>query len=42
MKWKIIKFAVLCYGTYKILSNALVRKVLWVVLKHESQKLLPR
>lgn len=42
MKWKLIKFAVLCYGTYKLLSIALVRKMLWVALKHEGQKLLPR
>lgn len=42
MKWKIFKFVAFCYGTYKILSNALVRKLLMVFIKHESQKLLPK
>lgn len=40
MKWKLFKAVALVYGAYKILSNALLRKVLFILLKHESQKLL--
>ena len=40
MKWKLFKIAAFCYGAYKILSNALVRKLLFVFLKHEGRKLL--
>lgn len=42
MKWKVFKFVAFCYGAYMILSNALVRKLLMVFIKHEGQKLLPR
>lgn len=41
-KFKIVKFAALCYGAYKLLSNALIRKLLFVFLKHEGRKLLTK
>ena len=42
MKWKIFKFVAFCYGTYKILSNSLIRKMIMVFAKHEGRKLLPK